>query len=73
MMTNHAAYFDSLQVTIDPSQIGFLRFILEGYDGMSIVSTIDRHKGVVIIRYVHTFHNDLLHILEQFNSPAKPH
>lgn len=40
-----------LYLRIDPSRIVYLKFLLEGYDGLAILSTIDAHTGLVLIRY----------------------
>ena len=40
-----------LYLRIDPRQIHFLKFLLEGYDGMAVLSTIDVQSGLVLIRY----------------------
>jgi hypothetical protein len=32
---------------ISPQEIHFLRFILEAYDGMAVVTTLDREAGLV--------------------------
>ena len=34
---------------IDPREISFLRFILEGYDGLAVLRTIDKESGLVSI------------------------
>ncbi|MEW6218057.1 MAG: DUF4911 domain-containing protein [Thermodesulfobacteriota bacterium] len=34
---------------IAPERIGFLRFILEGYDGLAILTTQDNRLGIVEI------------------------
>jgi hypothetical protein len=34
---------------VDRREIGFLRFIFEGYDGLAFLSTIDREAGEVSI------------------------
>jgi len=33
-----------------PKRIAFLKFILEAYDGLALLSTLDPHEGVVEIR-----------------------
>ena len=49
--------FDKLSVTqkiylrINPRRIYFLKFLLEGYDGMAILSTVDARQGVVMVRF----------------------
>jgi len=30
-------------------QIHFLKFILDGYDGVAVLKTVDREKGVVVV------------------------
>ena len=32
---------------VDPREIYFLKFILEGYDGLGVINTIDREKGLI--------------------------
>jgi hypothetical protein len=34
---------------IDRRQIHFLRFILEGYDGVALLRTLDSRKGLVVL------------------------
>ncbi len=34
---------------VDRRKIHFLKFILEGYDGIALLSTIDSPKGVVLL------------------------
>jgi hypothetical protein len=40
-----------LYLRIAPRQIHYLKFLLEGYDGMAVLSTIDVQSGLVVIRY----------------------
>lgn len=55
--------FRTLLLQIPPHRIGFIKFILEGYDGMALVSTIDAKSGSIIIRYPLPFHDDLVAII----------
>jgi hypothetical protein len=34
---------------MDRREIHFLKFILEGYDGVAVLKTVDREKGVVVL------------------------
>jgi hypothetical protein len=36
---------------IEPSRIHYLKFILEGYDGLAMLSTIDPRQGIVRVRF----------------------
>ncbi|MBU4260639.1 MAG: DUF4911 domain-containing protein [Proteobacteria bacterium] len=40
-----------LYLRINPCRIHYLKFLLEGYDGMAILSTIDVQSGLVVVRY----------------------
>ncbi|ADH85506.1 DUF4911 domain-containing protein [Desulfurivibrio alkaliphilus] len=42
---------ESLVLTVTPEKIGLFRFILESYDNLAILTTLDRHQGVVMLRY----------------------
>lgn len=39
----------SLKYIVDPTQIGYISSILEGFDGCGVVRTIDRAKGIIVI------------------------
>lgn len=49
---------------INPSQIHFLRFIIEAYPGMAVVSTVDSRLGLVSIAVAPGCESDILQILE---------
>jgi uncharacterized protein DUF4911 len=34
---------------IDRREISFLKFILEAYDGLAVLTTVDSEKGIVVI------------------------
>ncbi len=42
---------DELVLRIAPDKFHFLKFILEGYDNMAILSSLNNREGLVIIRY----------------------
>jgi hypothetical protein len=62
----------SLELTILPDKIHFLKFILEGYDGLAIQSTIDPLEGVVKISYPNELHEDLTGVLASLHSVISP-
>lgn len=39
----------SMKYVVDPSQIGYISAILEGFEGCGVVRTIDRSKGIIVI------------------------
>lgn len=38
---------ETLYLKIDPARISLLRFLLEGYDGLALLSTLDSKTGLV--------------------------
>ncbi|MHB8789124.1 MAG: DUF4911 domain-containing protein [Desulfobulbaceae bacterium] len=42
---------ESLYLFIAPARISLLRFLLEGYDGLAMVSTLDNTTGLVRLLY----------------------
>lgn len=35
------------KIQIDPKQVYFLKFVLEGYDNLATMSTMDRQRGII--------------------------
>lgn len=52
-----------LRLKIKPERIHFLKFILEGYDGMALLSTVNARQGTVEIRYPPEAEKDLKNLL----------
>ncbi len=48
---------------IAPEQIHFLKFILEAYDGLAILSTLDRQAGLVELKYPRKLGDELEELL----------
>ena len=44
---------------MDRSKISFLRYILEAYDGIAVLTTTDKVKGVVVIRISAGFEDEV--------------
>jgi hypothetical protein len=56
----------TIRARISAERIHFLKFILEGYDGLAVLSTLDEKAGLVTLRFpaevrqeVETLLNDL--------------
>lgn len=54
-----------LQLKISPDRIHFLKFILEGYEGMAVLSTADARHGLVEVRYPPEIERDLKDLLTE--------
>ncbi len=50
-MIKEALQFRQLYLGIAPHRFHFLKFILEGYDGLAILSSVDGKTGTVRLRY----------------------
>ena len=59
---------EKFTLRIDPSSVYFFRFILEGYDNMFMLSTVDQRIGLVEVRAVKGSAYDLLLILRSLKS-----
>lgn len=53
----------TLEIQIHPDRIHFLKFILEGYDGMAVQSTLDPRLGIVKISYPPELSHDVEQLL----------
>ena len=54
-----------LELEISPERIHFLKFILEGYDGMAVLTTVDAVKGLVLLRFPAEVENDIEDLLSK--------
>jgi hypothetical protein len=62
------AELEKFTLRIDPSSVYFFRFILEGYDNLFVLSTVDQREGLVEVRAVKGSVKDLLLILRSLKS-----
>jgi len=58
-----AKRLDTLYLRISPDKFHYLKFILEGYDNMAIISSHTRHAGVVILRFPGSMTRDLFSLI----------
>lgn len=59
---------EKFTLRIDPSLVYFFRFILEGYDNLFVLSTVDQRAGLIEVRAVKGSAKDLLLILRSLES-----
>ena len=57
--------FRDLYIRIDPKSIAFLKFIIEGYDGLALLTTIDRRDGLVKLLVPTSRHDELWKLLAE--------
>ena len=57
-----------MQLRISPDRIHYLKFILEGYDNLATLSTVNARQGLVEIRYLPESKNDLTDLLTEITS-----
>ncbi len=55
---------NKIYLRLDPENIDFLNRIIEGCDGLGILSTVDNRQGQVVIRVTPDTRRDILEILE---------
>ena len=54
---------DELMLRIAPDKFHFLKFILEGYDNMAILSSLNSREGLVVVRYPAALADELFDLL----------
>ncbi len=63
---------ESLYLKIDSKQFHFLKFILEGYDGIATLSSYDTEMGIIVLRYPETNRRDLIALLSSLAKRLSP-
>ena len=66
-----ASSLASLRIRIDSEQIYFLKFILEAYDNLTIMSTVDRIEGVMELKYPPELEEDVKGVLQSMAQRLK--
>ncbi len=59
--------FATIYARIAPARIYFLRFILEGYDGLATLSTVSAKNGIVVLRFPPPARDELIELLESLS------
>lgn len=54
---------DEVYLRISPGKFHFLKFILEGYDNLAILSSYQASEGIVVVRYPYEMAKDLFSLL----------
>lgn len=57
------ARLNEVYLRISPDKFHFLKFIIEGYDNLAILSSYSSADGVVVVRYPKTMAQDLFSLL----------
>lgn len=64
---------ESIYLRIAKPGISFLKFILEGYDGLAILSTVDGSQGLVRLLVPATRYDELLGLLSRLAVELEPY
>jgi hypothetical protein len=59
-----ARRLNEIYLRISPEKFHYLKFILEAYDNLAILSSHDSSAGVVVIRYPQAMVRDLFGLLQ---------
>nr|HDM99632.1 DUF4911 domain-containing protein [Deltaproteobacteria bacterium] len=59
---------EKFSLRIDPSSVYFFRFILEGYDNMYLLSTVDPNEGLIVVRAAKGSVKDLSIVLKSLET-----
>jgi hypothetical protein len=53
-----------IYVELDPSDIAFVKFVFESYEGVAVVRTGDRKRAIIVLMIAEDFLSDARAILE---------
>ncbi|ADW17931.1 hypothetical protein Despr_1781 [Desulfobulbus propionicus DSM 2032] len=70
-MTNHALV--EWYLCIRPEKISWLRFILEGYDGLALLSTVSAPTGLVRMQTLECRFMETMRLLEALAGDLSPY
>jgi len=62
---------DQLYAIVSPDKIDILTKLIEAYDHLAVVSTLDRSRGLVIMRTTGDSYNELEEILANLPFPIE--
>ncbi len=65
--------FEDLFLRINPKQFHFLKFILEGYDGLAVLSSYDIKIGLVVLRYPKEKRKDVTVLISSLSTQLTPY
>lgn len=54
---------ETLFLRISPDRFHFLKFLLEGYDNLAVLSSHDMKRGIVRIRYISNSRREVITLL----------
>ncbi|MBP2633470.1 MAG: hypothetical protein H6Q70_4098 [Firmicutes bacterium] len=55
-----------VKIKINPKDINFFNRIMEGYEYLGMVSTLDKREGIVIVRTTPDTYDEVREILDHF-------
>lgn len=67
MLSSHLLY-----LLIDPAKFHILKFVLEGYDNLAMISSVNARQGVVRLRYTAEMTGELFALLRAIAPSIKP-
>lgn len=56
-----------IYLRISPNSFHFLKFILEGYDNLAVLSSVDMKKGIVTLRYTSGNEGEVFQLLKNIS------
>jgi hypothetical protein len=61
-----------ITLRINPERIYFVKFILEGYDGLALQSTVEAKQGIIKICYPEEVQTDVELLLKELEPSIRP-
>jgi hypothetical protein len=67
-----APYLVEWYLFIRPEKISWLRFILEGYDGIALLTTMSAKTGLVRLQSISSTFEETMHLLDSLAADLTP-
>jgi hypothetical protein len=64
MSETMATGLEAIFLRVAPSDIAYVKFVLESYEGVAVVRTLDRHDAVIVVLVVDDFRTIARSILQ---------
>ena len=61
-----------ITLRVNPERIYFVKFILEGYDGLAVQSTVDAKQGIIKICFPGEVQTDVELLLKELEPSIRP-
>jgi hypothetical protein len=71
--TGEQLSFVSVVATVRPDRIGYCKFIVEAYDNLAVLSTVDAGQGIIVLRFSPESRDEVCSLLDVLGATLSTH